>query len=282
MGGTNSRSLSLNGPLSGNGHLTVSRSGTTNPTVVALGGNNSAWNGDLIVASGNGRFGGAGINVPGNGSIYLGVTGNTNAAILSSYYAAPTIVLNSTNTVTNNITVRSGGPRSLQFAGDARYNFTGNIVLEETLNVNSGGNYWTDKWIILAGNISGNGGLDITRSVLGSYIEVSGNNTYNGTTTISNGATLQVNSASGNGIPNASAVSMNGPLVTNGTAVFTNTLRILTSETIGSLSASSADADLVIGSNATLTAGGDNFSTTYAGAISGSGGITKVGSGMMT
>ena len=279
--GWSGRSLSLNGPLSGNGDLTVTRAGSTN-AVLALGGDNSGWNGDLIVASGIARFGGNGTNVAGNGSIYIGVTGNTNSAILSSYYVVPTIVLNSTNTVTNNITVRSGGPRSLQFVGDARYNFTGNIELEQTLNVNSGLNYFTDKWIVLAGNISGNGGLDITRSSLGGYIELSGNNTYAGITTISNGATLRVNSTSGNGIPNASAVSMNGPSVTSGSSVFTNSLRILTSETIGSLSASSADASLVIGDAATLTTGGDNSSTTYAGSSSGLGGLTKEGSGTMT
>jgi autotransporter-associated beta strand protein len=289
--GSTGRSLSLNGPLSGNGHLTVSRAGTTN-TVVALGGNNSAWNGDLIVASGNGRFGGAGINVPGNGSIYLGVTGNTNAAILSSYYAAPTIVLNSTNTVTNNITVRSGGSRSLQFAGDARYNFTGNIVLEETLNVNSGLNFWNDKWIILAGNISGNGGLDVTRSGLGGFIELSGNNTYNGNTTISNSATLRANSATGNAIGDRSAVTIVGAVVpwssTNSTTgvistnTFISTLDVVRSETVGSLASSGDGTRVLLNANAVLTTGGDNTSTTYAGDIFGSGGITKVGTGMMT
>lgn len=283
--GGNTRTLSLNGPLSGDGDLIVTRAGGTNASALVIGGENSGWNGDIIVASGNARLGGNGTNVAGKGSIYLGTPGGSNDAILSSFYATNTnsvIVLNSTITTTNNLLVRSGGARSLQFGGDVRYNFTGNIELEQNLNVNSGLNFYTDKWIVLAGNISGNGGLDITRSSLGGYIELSGDNTYAGTTTISNGATLRVNSPSGNGIPDTSSVALNGPLVTNGTTAFTNSLRILTSETIGSLSSDGPDAHLVLGSAAILTTGGDNSSTTYAGLSSGSGGLTKAGSGTMT
>lgn len=283
--GGNTRALSLNGPLSGDGDLIVTRAGGTNASALVIGGENSGWNGDIIVASGNARLGGNGTNVAGNGSIYLGTPGGSNAATLSSFYATNTnsvIVLNSTITTTNNLIVRSGGARSLQFAGDVRYNFTGNIELEQTLNVNSGLNFYTDKWIVLAGNISGNGGLDITRSSLGGYIELSGNNTYAGTTTISNGATLRVNSPSGSGIPDTSSVALNGPVVINGVTAFTNSLRILTSETIGSLSSDGPDAHLVLGSAAILTTGGDNSSTSYAGLSSGPGGLTKAGSGTMT
>src|SRR5690606_9805536 len=52
-------------------------------------------------------------------------------------------------------------------------------------------------------------------------------------------------------------------------------------ETIGALAAASAAANVQLGSG-TLTTGANNTSTTFAGAIAGSGGLTKAGTGTFT
>src|SRR5690606_32307352 len=52
-------------------------------------------------------------------------------------------------------------------------------------------------------------------------------------------------------------------------------------ETVGSLASSNSSASVVLGS-ATLATGADNSSTTFAGVLSGTGGLTKQGSGTFT
>jgi len=99
---------------------------------------------------------------------------------------------------------------------------------------------------------------------LGSTLTLSGTNTYTGTTTVS-GGTLALSGGS--------AIADSGAVVVNSGA----TLDVNTAETIGSL-AGAGNVTL----DATLTTGGDNTSTTYSGVASGSGGLTKVGTGTMT
>ncbi|NJA04139.1 DUF4347 domain-containing protein [Methylococcaceae bacterium WWC4] len=109
------------------------------------------------------------------------------------------------------------------------------------------------------GVLSGTGGLTKTGS--GTFT-LSGANTYTGATTVSAG-TLAL--SGGSALADTSAVSVAG------------TLSLNASETIGSLAGAGS---VVLGSN-TLTAGGDNSSTTFSGGISGSGGLTKAGSGTL-
>lgn len=113
-----------------------------------------------------------------------------------------------------------------------------------------------------AGDISGTGGL----SKIGSgTLTLSGVNTYSGATTVSAGG---LTTGAANVIADSSAVSIaSGATLTLGGA-----------ETIGSL-AGSGTATL---GNYTLTTGGDNTSTSFSGAINGSGGLTKTGSGTFT
>src|SRR5439155_25243152 len=123
-------------------------------------------------------------------------------------------------------------------------------------------------------------------------------NTYRGPTTVNSG-TLDLNKTAG-------VTAVAGNLVI-GSGAGTATVRLLASnqiadtsgvtlsaagtpvfnlnnfnETIGSLSSSNTAAAVQLGSG-TLATGGDNSSTTFAGAISGTGGsLTKQGTGAFT
>ncbi len=114
-----------------------------------------------------------------------------------------------------------------------------------------------------SGAISGTGNVIKTGS--GNFT-LSGTNSYTGTTTVSAG-TLTINN--GAAIADSSAVT-----VSSGA-----TLSLSASETIGSLAGAGA---VTLGAK-TLTAGGDNTSTTFSGVLSGTGGaLSKTGSGTLT
>jgi autotransporter-associated beta strand protein len=264
--------------LTGAGNLVVEtynniNSGTTDFSLgrVALGGANSAWSGNLVVAKGTvDLYGnpGSGLFNAGSGDIILGETGNSfGAGLLAGASGTGGRTLN------NDIIVRSGGFRTLRAASDNNYTFGGNVALEGDLNVHNG-LFWTDKTVTLTGNISGVGGLSFTESGNPNFIRLTGNNTYDGATRIGTGAVLNIFSASGNAIGDSSAVTLDGA---GATLVFNTT-----SETVGSISSSGNNGVINLGGNM-LTTGGNNADTTYGGTISGTGGsLTKTGSGMMT
>ena len=68
----------------------------------------------------------------------------------------------------------------------------------------------------------------------------------------------------------------------NSTATTTGILNVLNSDTIGSLAGTGGNAQVNISTGATLTTGGLNTSTTYAGKIAGAGSLVKSGTGLMT
>jgi fibronectin-binding autotransporter adhesin len=115
----------------------------------------------------------------------------------------------------------------------------------------------------LSGILSGSGGL--TKSGAGT-LTLSGANTYTGATAV-NAGTLQAGAA--NVFGNSSAVT-----VASGAVLDLNSF----SQTLGSL----AGAGNVTLGAATLTAGGNNSSTTFSGSLSGTGGLVKTGSGTLT
>ncbi len=280
--------INISRALSGSGDLTnIGYNNLTAPTNnynlgrLFLSGTNTNWNGNLVIARGAVTFGGNGSNSLGNGTIILGATGDSFGAGLGGFVGTNIVPGNTTITFTNPIIVRSGGFRSINIGSDQRFNFTGNITLEGSLNVNSG-TFFNDRIFTFAGNISGVGGLDFTRGI-GGAINLTGSNSYSGPTTISNGADLVANSASGSAIGDLSAVTISGfATATNQSGGTNSRLRIATSETIGSLASVGTTADLLISTNAVLTTGGDNASTTYAGNSAGAGGLTKAGTGTMT
>ena len=111
------------------------------------------------------------------------------------------------------------------------------------------------------------GGRPLEKIGSGTLI-LSGINTYTGLTTIT-GGTLQLNG--GSAIADLGAVNVSAL----GTLKLGNA-----SETIGSL-AGSAGSEVNL-QNYTLTTGGNNGSTTFAGVMSGTGGLSKSGTGTMT
>ncbi len=116
-----------------------------------------------------------------------------------------------------------------------------------------------------AGVISGAGGL--AKAGAGVFT-LGGVNTYAGATAI-NGGTLRVGVA--NALPANTAVSVGA----GGTLDLAGN-----SQAIGSL-AGVAGSFVTLGAG-TLTTGGDNTNTAFAGIISGTGGLTKVGTGVFT
>jgi autotransporter-associated beta strand protein len=240
---------------------------------VALGGDNSGWSGDLVIRQGSAQiFGDTALSQfnPGTGDIILGATGNAFGAGLLLAASTPTP---GAKTLSNDIIVRSGGFRTIRGGSDHTYNLNGNISLEGDLNVHNG-LFFTDKNMILNGDISGVGGLSITESGNPAFTRLTGNNTYSGATTIGTGAVLNILSASGNAIGDSSAVSFAGA----GAVLQFNS----TNETIGSLASSGTDGTINLSGN-TLTTGGNNASTTYGGTITGTGGgLIKTGTGTMT
>ncbi len=100
----------------------------------------------------------------------------------------------------------------------------------------------------------------------GGTLVISGTNTYTGATNITAG-TLRIGAASA--VPGATAVTVSG-----GANFDLNDI----TTTVGSISGAGA---IALGT-AALTAGADNTSTTFSGVISGTGGLTKAGSGNLT
>ncbi len=136
---------------------------------------------------------------------------------------------------------------------------SGNVTLG-TGTLTAGGN---NSSTTFSGVVSGTGGL--TKAGTGT-LTVSGNNTYTGATTI-NGGTLQLGAAGRLADTTALTVGAGATFDLNNF-----------DETVGSL----AGAGNVTLGTGTLTAGGDNSSTTFSGIISGSGGLTKAGTGTLT
>jgi autotransporter-associated beta strand protein len=99
------------------------------------------------------------------------------------------------------------------------------------------------------------------------FTGVSTASSYNGVVNVNEG-TLQLDN--GNTMGDLASLNVNAALTVNG------------NETIGSLAGASTAGTTSIGSGLTLTTGGNNASTTFAGTISGAGNLIKAGNGTMT
>lgn len=115
---------------------------------------------------------------------------------------------------------------------------------------------------IYSGTITGTGGLSKTAS---GTLTLSGTTSYSGATTLSNVAANILEAGAVNAFSSSSAFSI-------GTAATLNLNNF--SQSIGSL----AGAGTVSLGSGTLTTGNDNTATAFTGAMSGTGGVTKLGS----
>lgn len=198
--------INLQRAITGNGRLIVNidnniSSATDNHGIrrAQVGGNSSAWTGDILIQRGalavNATA--ANPNPTGSGTISIGATGdNFGAALIFNQTG------NYASTVPNKVIVRAGGSgagtgyRGIRNNGafDTSITFTGPFELENTLNIDHT-NLNADRFIAVNGDISGSGGLNIFRSGgnAASDVRLGGVNTYAGNTTVNTGATLLVN-----------------------------------------------------------------------------------------
>lgn len=163
-------------------------------------------------------------------------------------------VANNSALGTNNLSMASG--TTLQAASAVSLN--NNISITGTGNFDTNGNAMT-----LTGVISGAGELN---KLGAGTLTLSGANTYSGATNINAGT---LTSGAADVIPNNSAVTV---------ALGANWNLNNFSETVGSIAGA---GNIALGS-AALTAGGNNTSTTFSGVISGTGSLTKEGTGTLT
>jgi len=234
---------------------------TSGTGFLALNGN------DITVGSLSSSSPSSGINLGSNTLTIGGAASTTYNGVISGsgnliVAGTGTQILTNTNTYSGTTTINSG---ALQL-GNGTSNgsiasSTGPIVDNGTLIVSG------NPGVTVGLNITGTGG--VTQS--GPYVEtLSGDNSYTGPTMV-NGGTLQAGSATAFGNGSAVILSGSGVLSLNNFDI-----------TVGSISSASASSGISLGTN-TLTTGGDNSTTTFAGVITGGmvDGLTEAGSGTL-
>jgi autotransporter-associated beta strand protein len=253
-----SQSLSFSGPggiLNAGSTLTVTNTATTSFSTTLSGA------GALTLAAGTGM-----LQLSSANSTYTGTTTLTSGTLsvsgISPLGMGPlalnggTIEAFGDATLSNSFTV-GGSVEVSGIIGNITFTGPGTLTAGSTLTSTS---LFTTTF---AGILSGAGALT-QATTLGTLV-LSAANIYTGATTVNSG-TLRLGAA--NAIPPLSAVT-----VAAGTLDLNNL-----NDTIGSLSGSGS---VTLGSG-TLTTGGNNTSTTFNGTISGTGGLTKTGTGTLT
>jgi len=238
-----------------NTNVTASPNFTSNgnSAIVTTGSIQTALNGGTSVTVATGAGGAQAGNITVANAINKSAGGNASLTL----------------TAINNIVFNAGadiGASAGQLA--LTLNAGGTITNPATINTNGGLlTYNATGAATQSGVISGAGGL--TKNGAG-MLTLSGANAYTGTTTI-NAGTLTV--SGGNAIADTSQVTLAN---TAGA-----TLNLANSETIGNLSGGGATGgNVTLGANSlTVNEGG---TTTYSGVISGTGGLTKAGTGTLT
>jgi autotransporter-associated beta strand protein len=274
--------LSLAGDITGTGNLTLAGGGalvltgsntysggtTINAGTLQLGAGGTSGsivgnvvdNGTFAINRSDAfTFGGV---ISGTGSFAQLGTGTTTLTAANSY-AGGTTIAGGTLAVgaDNNLGAAAGG---VAFSGAGTLQFLSSFATSRAVTLNATGTFDTQaNTDTLAGVISGPGGLTKVGSGI---LFLNAGNTYSGPTAV-NAGTLQAGVA--NALSTATAVT-----VASGATFNLNSFN----QSIGSLA---GGGNVALGS-ATLTTGNDGTSTTFSGAIGGTGGLTKVGGGAFT
>jgi autotransporter-associated beta strand protein len=202
----------------------------------------------------------------GAGNLTLSGAGNSFSG--ATTISAGTLTVSGGDALASNTSVSVAAGATLALAGnEALGNLSGaGTVTLGSFNLTS--NQTADT--TFSGGISGTGGLTFNQVGAATYsTTLSGTNTYTGSTILANYGWLKLNGDAS--MADTNAVRVNGNSV----------LTLLSNQTIGSLSSNNANASIQLGSY-TLTAGGDNTSTSVSGVVSGTGSLVKQGSGTLT
>ncbi|MFZ4587616.1 MAG: beta strand repeat-containing protein, partial [Terrimicrobiaceae bacterium] len=242
--GNMTQGTNFSNSISGTGNLTQAGSGT-----LFLGGTNS-YTGLTTISDGN-------LSI--NATTAVGSTSGINLANATALiYTGGSGSLDRAITVTSGTgTIRNTGG-ALTLSGDLSKNGT-------TLTLAGGSNGITVSGVISGSNANSDLVIDGGTTTL-----TNANNSYNGPTFITNGATLNASVAGALPTSTLSAVTINGT---------GSTLALGASQSVASLSGTSGSS---VNLNAnTLTING-SATTTYSGGISGTGNLVKNGSGTQT
>jgi autotransporter-associated beta strand protein len=196
----------------------------------------------------------------GNGSLTKLGTGRLTLSG-NNTYSGGTALNEGTLAVGSNTALGSG---ALSMADGTTLQAAATVTLANNVTLTGTDRFDTDGYdMAMTGVISGSGSL---RKISAGTLTLSGANTYNGETVI-NAGTLKAGAA--NVIADGSAVT-----VASGATYDLNNFN----DTAGSI----AGAGSITLGSASLGAGGDNSDTLFSGVISGSGGLTKLGTGTLT
>ncbi|WP_139974596.1 autotransporter-associated beta strand repeat-containing protein [Ochrobactrum sp. CGA5] len=269
---TQSYTATLSGSLSGDGGLTKLGTGT-----LVLTNSANAYKGGTSIEGGTLRLGGAGWitgNVANKGTLefasntnhdFSGVISGTGSVVQSGTNS--TITLSGTNTYSGGTSITAGtlaiskdenlGSGDLTIANNSILQLTDSFAFSHAIALDTGGTVDTGaNTDTIAGVISGDGGLTKTGS--GKLI-LSGTNTYSDGTTIAAGS-LQIEKDSNLGAATGSVTMADG-----------TTLELTSDVTM--------DRAFTLSGSATFQA--DDRTSHITGVISGDGGLTKSGEGVL-
>ncbi|MBI1207738.1 MAG: DUF4347 domain-containing protein [Azospirillum sp.] len=266
-----------NGVAFGAIHLVGGNASITGAITLAADASVFVDTGDSLTISSNLSDGGQGyaLNKDGTVTVTNGTTSGTGG----------TLILSGTNTYTGLTTISSGtlavsggaaiadtsavavsGTLDLSASGSSEgigtLNGNGTILLgANTLTINQTGNTG------YLGHISGTGGLTFAGSSLG-VLSLSGTSTYTGATTVTGGR-LSLSYTGGGTLDSNAAVT-----VTSGA-----TLTVSKDQTVSTIT---GDGIISVSSTRTLTVGNGDADSSFSGAITGAGSLTKTGTGTLT